>query len=74
VGLAAIILAGGKGVRMGSPDPKVLMELGGRPLLAWVLDAVRGAGVDRIVAVIGYRHARVRARLRGEPGAAIFTL
>jgi len=62
VGRAAIILAGGKGVRMESPDAKVLADLGGRPLLAWVLEAVRAAEVDRIVTVIGYRHERVRAR------------
>lgn len=59
---AAIILAGGKGVRMRSEGPKVLVELGGRPLLAWVLEAVRSAGVDRIVTVVGHQHERVRAR------------
>jgi bifunctional UDP-N-acetylglucosamine pyrophosphorylase/glucosamine-1-phosphate N-acetyltransferase len=62
VSRAAIILAAGKGVRMRSEAPKVLSELGGRPLLAWVLDAVRAAGIERIVTVIGYRHADVRAR------------
>jgi len=59
---AAIILAGGKGKRMNSSGPKVLVELDGRPLLGYVLAAVRGAGVDRVVAVIGHEREKVRSR------------
>ena len=40
----AIILAAGKGTRMQSDLPKVMHEVGGRPMLHWVVDACRAAG------------------------------
>ena len=52
--LAAIILAAGKSTRMKSRRVKVLHEICGRPMLAYVLDAARQAGVQRIVVVVGH--------------------
>lgn len=54
-GSAAIILAAGRGTRMQSDLPKVAVLLAGRPLIRYVLDATMEAGLDRIVAVVGYR-------------------
>jgi len=51
VSTRAIVLAAGKGTRMKSARPKVLHEICGRPMLWWVLDALRAAGVDEIVVV-----------------------
>lgn len=51
---AAIVLAAGEGTRMRSARPKVAHELLGVPLVRWVVDAVRGAGAERIVTVIGH--------------------
>ena len=51
----AIILAAGKGTRMKSDLPKVLHEVCGRPMLAWVLDACRAAGADRLLVVVGHK-------------------
>ena len=56
----AIILAAGKGTRMKSDLPKVLHAVCGRPMLAWVLDAVREAGCERPIVVIGHDAPRVR--------------
>lgn len=50
----AVVLAAGKGTRMGSDLAKVLHEAAGRPLIAWVLDAARGAGCDEIVVIVGH--------------------
>lgn len=47
----AIVLAAGKGTRMKSATPKVLHELCGRPMLWYVLRALRAAGVDEMVVV-----------------------
>lgn len=58
--LQAVILAAGKGTRMRSDLPKVLHEIGGRPLLDHVLAAVREVGMDRIVVVVGHQAERVR--------------
>jgi bifunctional UDP-N-acetylglucosamine pyrophosphorylase/glucosamine-1-phosphate N-acetyltransferase/UDP-N-acetylglucosamine pyrophosphorylase len=64
----AIILAAGKGKRMASDLPKVLVPVRGRPMIRYVIDAVRSAGADRIIAVVGFRAELVRAELAGEPG------
>lgn len=64
----AIILAAGKGKRMASDLPKVLVPVCGRPMVRYVIDAVRAAGVRRIVVVVGYRGDLVREELAGEMG------
>ena len=61
----AILLAAGKSTRMKSDVPKVLHEICGRPMIEYVLDAVRAAGVRRIVAVIGHQADLVRQALAG---------
>jgi bifunctional UDP-N-acetylglucosamine pyrophosphorylase / glucosamine-1-phosphate N-acetyltransferase len=63
-----IILAAGKGKRMASDLPKVLVPVCGRPMIRYVLDAVRAAGVGRSLVVIGYRGDLVRQELAGEAG------
>jgi bifunctional UDP-N-acetylglucosamine pyrophosphorylase/glucosamine-1-phosphate N-acetyltransferase len=47
----AIVLAAGKGTRMKSSQPKVLHDLCGRPMLWYVLDALRTTGIQEIVVV-----------------------
>jgi bifunctional UDP-N-acetylglucosamine pyrophosphorylase/glucosamine-1-phosphate N-acetyltransferase len=50
---AAIVLAAGEGTRMRSSLPKVAHEILGVPLVRYVIDAAREAGVERIVTVVG---------------------
>ncbi len=52
---AAIILAAGRSTRMITDLPKVMHEVCGRPMLAWVLDACRAVGVDKTFVVVGYK-------------------
>ncbi len=61
----AIVLAAGKGTRMNSDLPKVLFEACGRPMIAYVVDALERAGIERIVVVVGYRGDLVREALAG---------
>ncbi len=63
-----IILAAGKGKRMASELPKVLVPVCGRPMIRYVIDAVRAAGIRRMLVVIGYRADLVRRELAEEPG------
>ena len=56
------ILAAGQGKRMRSSLPKVLHPLGGRPLLAHVLDTARKLAANRICVVYGHGGEAVRAR------------
>ena len=61
--LDVVVLAAGEGKRMHSALPKVLHRLGGRPLAAHVLDAVRALVPRTIVVVVGHRAAEVEAAL-----------
>ncbi|MBN2113319.1 MAG: bifunctional UDP-N-acetylglucosamine diphosphorylase/glucosamine-1-phosphate N-acetyltransferase GlmU [Acidimicrobiia bacterium] len=61
--LRAIVLAAGRGTRMKSERPKVLFEVAGRSLLAWVLDAVAEVGADEVIVVVGHGADEVRAAL-----------
>jgi bifunctional UDP-N-acetylglucosamine pyrophosphorylase/glucosamine-1-phosphate N-acetyltransferase len=51
---------------MGSETPKVLIPVEGRPLLGYVLDSVRGAGVDRILVVVGQGREEVMAEFNDQ--------
>lgn len=51
----AVILAGGEGKRMKSDKPKTLSLVLGKPMLSWVISAVRKAGIDDICIVKGYK-------------------
>jgi bifunctional UDP-N-acetylglucosamine pyrophosphorylase/glucosamine-1-phosphate N-acetyltransferase len=56
----AVILAAGQGKRMRSALPKVLHPLGGRPLLLYVVDAVRTATGSAPVVVLARGDTAVR--------------
>ena len=63
--LAVIVLAAGQGKRMSSALPKVLHPLGGRPLLAYVLEAARALKPQQILVVHGHRSDELRAAFNG---------
>ncbi|HZQ41850.1 MAG TPA: bifunctional UDP-N-acetylglucosamine diphosphorylase/glucosamine-1-phosphate N-acetyltransferase GlmU [Acidobacteriaceae bacterium] len=57
-----VIMAAGKGTRLRSRRPKVLHEIGGRALLAHVIDAAKTVvPADHIYCVIGHEAERVRS-------------
>ena len=58
----AVILAAGQSRRMNTKLPKVLHEVCGRPMLEYVIDACRGAGVEKIVVVVGYGGGQIIER------------
>ncbi len=60
--VAAILLAAGSSSRMGRPKP--LSRLGGKPLLAHSLDALRASRVREIIVVLGSDAESIR---RGVP-------
>jgi len=66
--VAGIILAAGQSTRMITDMPKVLHEVCGRPMLSYVIDACREAGVDRLYVVVGYGRDRVQEAFRDVPG------
>lgn len=61
--LNVIVMAAGKGTRMKSATPKVLQRLGGRPLLAHVLQTAQQLSSQRLIVVTGHRAPAVEAWL-----------
>lgn len=69
--LTVAILAGGLGTRLRavvSDKPKVLAPVGGRPFLAWWLDALEAQGFRKVILCTGYMAAQVEAAFGGRHG------
>ena len=62
VTVSAIVLAAGRGTRMGRQ--KLLLPLEGKCLVQWAVDAALGAHVAVTIVVLGYEAQAVRAVLR----------
>ena len=69
-----LIMAAGLGTRMKSERAKVLHEIAGRPMIAWVITAAREAGADRVVAILGHQHEQVKASLDARFGAGVIDI
>ncbi len=70
----AAILAAGVGSRLDPltrDRPKCLVKVGGRPILQHQLDALRAAGIERVIIVVGYQEAAVRNWCRTYRGLSI---
>lgn len=64
--LAVVIMAAGKGTRLKSRRPKVLHQVGGKPLLSHVIAvASELAETEDIIVVIGHEAERVRETVGG---------
>lgn len=61
----AIILAAGISKRMNTRLAKVLHEVCGRPMLAYVLNACREAGISKIYVIVGFSSEEVKAQFDG---------
>jgi choline kinase len=63
----AILIAAGRGKRLGAHTddiPKCMVEVGGKPILGWVWDAFRAAGIEELVVIRGYRGDVLEAFVR----------
>ncbi|MFA5096259.1 MAG: NTP transferase domain-containing protein [Candidatus Omnitrophota bacterium] len=69
--LAVIILAAGKGERMKSSLPKVLHNICGRPMLAYLLDLAASLKPKKTVVVVGFEHKQVCAVLPEKIATAV---
>ena len=62
----AVVLAAGRGTRMRdltNDVPKPMIAVRGKPILQHIVEGLRGAGVTRILIVVGYRADVVRQAL-----------
>jgi choline kinase len=61
--MQAVILAAGLGRRIGpssNSTPKCLLEVNGKPILRYQLDALRSHGVEDVIVVVGYLGKKIR--------------
>src|SRR5215217_3864070 len=61
--VSGVVLAAGASTRMGAP--KLLLPLGGEPIIRRTVRAVTDAGVDDVLVVLGYEHEKMLAALDG---------
>lgn len=69
-----VILVGGLGSRLGGLTqtcPKPLLEVGGRPFLAQLIDNARRFGFDDFLLLAGYRGAMLSAFAESQPGTRV---
>ena len=67
-GLAAVILAAGKGTRMKSEIPKVLHPICGQPMLGYPLAAAEQAGFKQLSVVVGHQAEMVKQAFADRQG------
>ncbi|MHB8069999.1 MAG: NTP transferase domain-containing protein, partial [Desulfobaccales bacterium] len=65
--ITAVILAAGQGTRMKSSHPKVLHQILGRPMIAYLLDTLINLGIRDILLVVGYQAEKVQEALKEYP-------
>lgn len=56
----SVILAAGAGTRMCINKPKVLAEVLFKPMIHWVMDSVKSAGISNVCTVCGYGHDELK--------------
>ena len=62
----SIILAAGESTRMKSKLSKVLHRVCGKPLLEYIIDASKGAKVDKNIVIVGHSGNQVKEYFKDE--------
>ncbi|HSC26752.1 MAG TPA: nucleotidyltransferase family protein, partial [Vicinamibacterales bacterium] len=61
--ITAVVLAAGASTRMGTQ--KLLLDLGGEPIVTRTVRQVSEAGFDDVLVVVGYEHEKILAAIAG---------
>jgi 2-C-methyl-D-erythritol 4-phosphate cytidylyltransferase/2-C-methyl-D-erythritol 2,4-cyclodiphosphate synthase len=70
--VAAIVVAAGRGERLGGTVPKQLLEIGGRSLVRWSVDALAASGlIEEIIVVLPDDLVARAAALLGDRGGRV---
>jgi len=65
--MKAVVLSAGEGARMGpftASVPKVMIPVGNRPLLEYVVQALVDNGIRDLVFIVGYRRERIQSHFQ----------
>ena len=69
--MQAIILAAGVGSRLNKEKnalPKGLVEIGGKPLLEYSLEALSRHGLTEVIIAVGFEHQKIKNRFGSRQG------
>jgi len=65
MGVTALVMAGGRGTRMGGPEEKPLVKIRGKPMIDYILDALKKTPtIDRIIVAVTRHTPRTARRAR----------
>ncbi|MGI6595166.1 MAG: NTP transferase domain-containing protein [Elusimicrobia bacterium] len=64
--LAVVILAAGKGKRLGGASQKVLREILGKPMLLYLLDTIEKINPQKTIIIVGYKKEDVFKQLKSK--------
>lgn len=59
----AIVMAAGKGTRMHSKKSKLVHQIYGKELVKRAVENAKKAGIDDVIAIVGYQKEQVQAVL-----------
>ena len=72
--VTAVVMAGGKGSRLAVSEEKPLLKVGGKPVVACVLEALLGAKrVDSVVVAVSCRTPKTASFVKGFPVRVVET-
>ena len=66
--MKAVILAAGEGTRLKpytETIPKVMLPVANKPIIAYVVDALRKSGITEIIIVVGYKKEAIMEYFQG---------
>ena len=67
----AILLAAGQSTRMGAHN-KLLLDVGGQPMVRRVAETLLASRIDSVLAVLGHEHTAIAEALEGLPLRTVF--
>ncbi len=65
--MKAVILAAGMGRRLGNftkDRPKTMLEVGGKPLIFYILESISAAGIDEVIIITGHGEEKIREQVK----------
>jgi len=62
-----VILAGGRGTRMGGDQPKPMVQIGGIPILSHIMGIYKKYGHSEFIIACGYKGDVIREHYAGDP-------
>jgi glucose-1-phosphate cytidylyltransferase len=65
--MQVVILAGGRGTRLGGDQPKPMVEIGGIPMLSHIMGIYRSFGHNQFVIATGYKGEVIREYYKDDP-------